>query len=55
MGFEDFDRFFDDNGYKDGQEPEAFAAWLANLTGNPVNGIACDLSAAVYAEPSDMS
>lgn len=44
----DFDRFFATQGYKRGEEPEAFAAWLASRTGKPVDGIATDLSAAVH-------
>lgn len=50
-GFEEFDRYFDDNGYAPGQEPEAFAAWLASKTGERVSGVALDLSGAVQADP----
>jgi hypothetical protein len=49
----DFDRFFEENGYVTGQEPEAFAAWLASKTGKPVDGIATDFSAAVHADAPD--
>lgn len=49
----DFDRFFATQGYKRGEEPQAFAAWLASRTGKPVDGIATDLSAAVHGEPKD--
>lgn len=48
--FSEFDRFFDEQGYQDGQEPEAFAAWLASLTGERVSGVALDLSGAVQAD-----
>lgn len=49
-----FDRYFAENGYKPGEAPQAFAAYLASLTGKPVNGFATDLSAAVYAgAPAD--
>lgn len=47
----DFDRFFEEKGYKEGDEPQAFADWLASLTGEPVDGIATDFSGAVHAEP----
>lgn len=50
-GFGDFDAFFEERGYEDGQEPEAFAAWLASKTGRPVDGFAMDGSSAVHAEP----
>lgn len=51
-GFGDFDAWFDEHGYEDGQEPEAFAAWLAEQTGAAVDGLAMDLSSAVHAEPT---
>jgi hypothetical protein len=49
--FSEFDRFFDEEGYQVGEEPEAFAAWLAGKTGHRVSGIALDLSGAVQADP----
>jgi hypothetical protein len=48
--FSEFDRFFDEHGYKDGEEPQAFADWLARKTGDRVSGIALDLSGAVQAD-----
>lgn len=37
-----FDVFFEENGYKDGDEPQAFADWLASLTGEKVVGISTE-------------
>jgi hypothetical protein len=37
-----FDIFFDEHGYKDGDEPQAFADWLASQTGEKVVGISED-------------
>ena len=34
--FADFDQFFIERWYKSGQEPEAFADWLANKTGRTI-------------------
>jgi hypothetical protein len=47
----EFDRFFEEHGYQNGQEPEAFAAWLANATGHRISGLALDGSGAVQADP----
>lgn len=47
-----FDRFAEENGYTREQAPEAFAAWLASLTGEKVSGVALDLSGAVAVSPS---
>lgn len=35
----DFDRFFEENGYKDGEEPQAFADFLALKTGKKIVGL----------------
>lgn len=50
--FAEFDAFFEEGGYEDGQEPEAFAEWLADKTGRRITGVAVDLSGAVQADPS---
>lgn len=42
-----FDVFFDEHGYQDGDEPQAFADWLASLTDEKIVGIATDFSGAV--------
>lgn len=49
MDFTEFDRFFDDGGYQDGDEPQAFADWLAGKTGSRVVGLSED--GAVQADP----
>lgn len=54
-GFAEFDHFFEERGYKDGQEPEAFADWLSSKTGKPVVGVAMDLSGTVYGESFDVA
>lgn len=36
---EDFDKFFAENGYKDGEQPQAFADWLSGATGTKIVGI----------------
>lgn len=46
-----FDAFMEERGYSQDEAPEAFAQWLANESGEPVSGIATDLSNAVRAEP----
>lgn len=40
--FTEFDRFFEEGGYKDGEEPQAFADWLAGKTGEKVVGLSED-------------
>lgn len=37
-----FDKFFEENDYKDGEEAQAFADWLASKTGSRVIGISED-------------
>jgi hypothetical protein len=37
-----FDRFFEQGGYEDGEEPQAFADWLAGKTGKKVVGLSED-------------
>lgn len=51
FSFSEFDRFFYEHGYKEGEEPQAFADWLSGKTGDRVSGIALDLSGAVQADP----
>lgn len=46
-----FDVFFEAGDYKDGDEPQAFADWIASKTGEKVVGIATDLSGAVEGHP----
>lgn len=38
----EFDRFFEDGGYEDGQQPQAFADWLASKTGEKVVGLSSE-------------
>lgn len=47
----EFDQFFAERGYSPGEEPQAFADWLANKSGRRIAGIALDLSGAVQADP----
>lgn len=45
-----FDEFFEQNGYADGDEPQAFADFLAGRTGKKVVGLSED--GAVEGRPS---
>lgn len=49
--FSEFDRFFDEGDYKDGDEPQAFADWLSSKTGKKVVGLSQD--GAVEGRPSE--
>lgn len=40
--FTEFDRFFEAGGYEKGQEPQAFADWLARKTGEKIVGLSED-------------
>lgn len=42
MDFTEFDRFFEAGDYVDGDEPQAFADWLAGKTGQKVVGLSED-------------
>lgn len=40
--YADFDRFFEEGDYKDGDEPQAFADYLASKTGTMIVGLSED-------------
>lgn len=42
MSYEDFDRFVEENGYRPGEVPQAFADWLVSLTGEKVVGLSVE-------------
>lgn len=42
LDMSDFDRFFEENGYEDGQQAQAFADFLAGISGHRVVGMSED-------------
>jgi len=49
MATHPFDVFFEENNYEPGDEPQAFADWLASQTGDRVVGMSTE--GVVVAEP----
>lgn len=49
----EFDKFFEAGDYKDGDEPQAFADFLASKTGKPVLGTNCEETHLVVGRPEE--
>jgi hypothetical protein len=51
MSIADFDQWFDESDYTKGEEPHAFAEWLAAQTGTRIEGRSLDGSETFHADP----